>query len=252
MDNLIYFFVFLFGLAWGSFMNVIVYRLNTDQSPWRGRSFCPKCKKPIFWYDNIPLFSFLYLRGQCRRCHSPISWQYPLVELGNGLVWLLIADGLGFSLPLVLIFWLLVAWLMLGILVSDLLYQTIPDELSLGLGLLGLTAVLLNQDWGALVAGLGGCALFYFLHLVTRKKGMGMGDVKLVLGLGFLLGAVKSLVGLYIAFITGALVGVILILVGKKKFGQKIAFGPFLILGALGAFFWSGKLIDWWLSLFNW
>ena len=151
-----------------------------------------------------------------------------------------------------LVFWLLVSWLLAGIFLSDLTYQTIPDDLSLGLMGFGLVRVFWQRDWSGLLAGLGVGLFFWLLHVGTKKKGMGLGDVRLVPGLGFLLGATKTLVGMYVSFLTGAIFGLGLIIFGQKRFGQKIAFGPFLILGTVAAFFWSETLIDWWFGLFGW
>ncbi|MCJ7827707.1 prepilin peptidase [Patescibacteria group bacterium] len=233
-------------------MNVIVYRLNVGESPLKGRSFCPKCRKTIHWFDNIPLFSFLLLKGRCRHCQTKISLQYPLVEAGMGLVWVGLYFFLAFEPVWELIFYFLSSWLLVGIFVSDLRYQTIPDHLSFGLAGLGLAWIAISGLWSNLAVGLGAGLFFYLLHVGTKKKGMGLGDVKLVPGLGFILGGEKTLVGLYLAFLTGACVGVGLILLGKKKFGQKIAFGPFSILSAVVSFLWSEFFIETWFNLLKW
>ncbi|MBU1127160.1 prepilin peptidase, partial [Patescibacteria group bacterium] len=117
-------FLFLAGLCVGSFVNVLVYRLNNDLSPLRGRSVCPSCKKKISWYDNIPIISFIFLKGRCRKCKSSISWRYPLIELTSALVFVLIFVLNDFSL-----FYFLITPLFLAIFFSDLEYQTIPNSL---------------------------------------------------------------------------------------------------------------------------
>lgn len=249
MGNMITFFVFLFGLCWGSFLNVLIFRFNHGKSPWKGRSFCPKCKKTIGWYDNIPLLSFILLGGRCRECRSPISCWYPVGELLVAGVWVTLFLWLGLEPVSHLIFWLLVSWLLCGVLLSDLRYQTIPEFFTIGLGLCGLVRLFLMQDMGAFLAGLFCAAFFYLLHIGTKKKGMGLGDVQLVLGLGFLLGVRGTIVAMYTAFLVGALFGVALILLGRKKFGQKIAFGPFLVLGAVVAFGWANELVKAWFGL---
>lgn len=227
------FFVFLFSVAMGSFLNVVVIRLNNDENPLKGRSLCPKCRHQLSWKENIPLLSFVWLRGRCRWCHSPISWQYPLVELAAGLLgglifWQMLSRGLGFGMA---VYAVLAGLALLGIFVSDLVYQTIPDQLSYFAGGLALIRLLVAKDWPFLVAGLAAGGFFLFLHLITRGKGMALGDVKLAVALGWLLGGWRTVIALYVAFLTGAVVGVALIFLKKKRFGQVIPFGPFLIWG---------------------
>ncbi|MBU1127393.1 prepilin peptidase, partial [Patescibacteria group bacterium] len=232
-------FLFLAGLCVGSFVNVLVYRLNNNLNPLRGRSVCPNCRKKISWYDNIPIVSFLLLKGHCRKCNSLISWRYPLVELASGLVFVLIFVLNDFSL-----FYLLITPLFLAVFFSDLEYQIIPNSLLIA----GLVAVFIKwisdyffgfahigfSYWLSLLpnlfSALGGFLFFLSLHALTRGKGMGMGDVKLIFLLGLILGPRGLLVCLFLAFLTGALVGVILMISRKKKFKERIAFGPFLIL----------------------
>jgi len=242
--------VFLLGLCLGSFLNVVVYRLNHQLSPLRGRSFCPKCKKKILWQDNLPLLSFLLLKGRCRSCHSPISWQYPLVELATGLVTFLIVFY--FSLPLVnILYLLLVSYALIVIAASDFLYQTIPDEaVYFGIVLALSYSFLVSHDLTSILSGLGASLFFLLLAVATRGKGMGMGDVKLVGFLGLFLGFPQILVALFLAFLTGAVFGVILILVGKKRLGEHLAFGPFLASTAWLSWFWGQKIWELYLGKF--
>jgi len=240
-------FFFLFGLCVGSFLNVVVYRLNHNLSPLRGRSFCPKCKKKIPWRDNIPLFSFILLRGRCRFCHSPISWQYPLVELATSILTLLTIyfsslylDAGWFEIS----FYLLITYALIALFVSDFRYQTIPDEIVYSAMVLALLFGIIGgiDLVKGLVAGVVGAAFFGILVLATRGRGMGMGDVKLVGFMGLFLGFPKIAIALMTAFLTGALVGVILVLIGKKRFGEHIPFGPFLTSATWVSFFW-GQII---------
>ncbi|MFH1289290.1 MAG: prepilin peptidase [Patescibacteria group bacterium] len=251
-------FLFLAGLCVGSFVNVLVYRLNNDLSPLRGRSVCPSCKKKISWYDNIPIISFIFLKGRCRKCKSSISWRYPLIELTSALVFVLIFVLNDFSL-----FYFLITPLFLAIFFSDLEYQTIPNSLLV----VGLIMVFLKwisdyffgfTDMGFsywlsllpnLFSALGGFLFFLSLHALTRGKGMGMGDVKLVFLLGLILGPRGILVCLFLAFLTGALVGVILMISRKKKFKERIAFGPFLILAFFISLFFSEEICKWYAKM---
>jgi len=240
-------FLFLLGVSVGSFINCLVYRVNNGLSPLRGRSICPKCKHQLAWFDNIPLLSFVLLRGKCRYCGKPISWQYPIVELITGLLAIIIFQLSNCELRIAS-YNLLIGWALLAIFVSDLIYTTIPDEIVyptlfivfIYLIFHSLNFLISNFLISLLVAG-----FFYFLVLVTRRRGMGMGDVKLAGLIGLILGWPKIIVALYLAFLTGAFFGVILILLKKKKFGQHIPFGPFLTTATFVSLFWGEKIWLW-------
>ncbi len=256
-------FVFFLGLSIGSFLNVLIYRLPRSISPIKGTSFCPKCKKKILWYDNIPLLSFILLRGKCRFCHSPISWQYPLVELLTGVLFVSVALFLSpvqdYWITGLLDNWiidLLVYWFLIStfivIFFTDLRHQIVPDEVvypAMGIGLIRQMS-LIGEGGSYLLSGLGAGGFFLILHLLTRRKGMGLGDVKLAILMGLVLGFPKIIVALYLAFLTGALVGVILILARKKKFGEHIPFGPFLSGATIIALFWGEEIMTWFTARF--
>jgi len=247
--------LFLLGLCFGSFINCLVYRWNHQVSIFKGRSFCPKCKKQINWYDNIPVISFVMLRGCCRRCHSPISWQYPIVELTSAILTLIIFNFSTYGGPTVgwqfLIFNLLLTYCLLAIFISDLIYMTIPDEVVI-FGVIVSLIFLISQYPNILISNLisatGAGLFFYLLYLITKGKGMGMGDVKLALLTGLILGWPKIMIALYLAFLTGAIIGVILILIKRKKFGQVIPFGPFLALSTWITMLFGDKI---WLVFLN-
>jgi len=240
------FLFFLLGLCVGSFLNVVVYRLNHGFSPLKGRSFCPKCKKKILWYDNLPLLSFVILRGRCRFCHSPISWQYPLVELATGVLTLLTVYLSLFTLKttgLAVVYHLLVTYALITLFVSDLLYQTLPDEIIYPtLGLIFAWTLFRGDLLMALLAAVTAAAFFILLIVVTRGKGMGWGDVKLVGLMGLFLGFPGLVIALILAFLTGATTGVILVLLRKKRLGDQISFGPFLTSATWISFFWGQKI----------
>lgn len=246
-------FIFIFGLCIGSFLNVLIYRLP-HFLPITGRSFCPKCKKKILWYDNIPLVSFILLRGKCRTCHSPISLQYPLVELATGILTVYSIQYAVFSGENLLntFYYLLLLYALIVVFVSDLRYQIVPDQViypAIGISLIRQIS-LIGQGWSFLLSGLGAGLFFLILHLVTRRRGMGMGDVKLAFLMGLVLGFPKIILALYLAFLTGAFVGVILILVGKKRFGEHIPFGPFLTSATLVSLFWGDEILKWFTARF--
>jgi len=240
-------FLFFLGLFFGSFINCVVYRVNNGLSPLKGRSICPRCKHQLAWFDNIPLLSFILLGGKCRYCFSPISWQYPLVELAAGILTVLVVQLSNYELR-VTSYNLLISWALLAIFVSDFIYQTIPDEIvypTLFIVFIYLifhspNFLISNFLISFLVAG-----FFYLLVLITQGRGMGLGDVKLAGLIGLILGWPKIIVALYLAFLTGAFFGVILILLKKKKFGQHIPFGPFLTTATFVSLFWGEKIWLW-------
>lgn len=251
-------FIFLLGLAFGSFINVVVYRMPKGLTI-TGRSVCPVCKKKIAWYDNIPLFSYILLKGKCRKCGKRISLRYPLVELASGIVLLFVtlmlyncsfsgnalclwANSISvFSYPL---FWI-VSVCMLAIFFIDLREMIIPDELVfIPLGLITVLLVALPSPlfFVHLASGFVAGLFLLLINLTTRGKGMGLGDVKLAALVGAILGGLSSVVWLFLSFLTGAVTGIILILVGRARLSQKIAFGPFLILSFFIALIWGDSL----------
>lgn len=252
--------LFLFGLAIGSFLNVVIYRLKFGDSPMKGRSYCDHCKAKISWFDNIPLLSFLFLGGKCRECKKRIPVDYPLVELLVGLqfvwvYWLLKVnfnffhswEG-AYSLAL-LIYWLILFAGSIGIAIYDIKYMLIPDEILWPLTLVAALRLLVSGQWQVVPVALLSMLFLLSLWLLTKKKGMGFGDVKLAFLMGLVLGFPGIVVAYFIAFLTGAVVGVILMLLNKKKFKSQIAFGPFLLLGMLLAKLWGLKIFQWYLNL---
>ena len=239
--------VFVLGLCIGSFLNVLIYRLPRSLTL-GGRSFCPKCKKQIAWYDNIPLVSFILLRGKCRKCQFPISLKYPVVELLTGVLFIGVIGGIRVIGAIGVLGYFAIVSAMIAILFIDLEHQIIPDEL-IAIGVFGALGVFLPSHLSLLTSNLlsaAGASLFFlFLHLITKGKGMGLGDVKLVFLMGLVLGFPKIIGSLYLAFLTGAIVGVILILTKKKRFGEHLPFGPFLVGSFLTFLFWGDRIIQW-------
>lgn len=241
-------FVFVFGLVFGSFLNVLIYRLPQGLSL-MGRSFCPKCRHKISWFDNVPLLSFVVLKGKCRSCCFPVSFQYPAVELTTGVLFvftLLFFSWRDFQLWSILGFaftlWLVSA--LLVIFVIDLKHRVIPDEIVFPTILISLPFAIRDTPY-ALPTALLSFLFFFLLHFLTRGKGMGLGDVKLAFLIGLVLGFPKSILTFYLAFLTGAIVGVILVLLGKKKLKQAVAFGPFLVASTFFSLFWGDPLVRW-------
>lgn len=263
-------FLFVMGLVWGSFLNVVIWRMSHGSSPLSGRSICPKCKHIIPWHMNIPLLSYIFLRGKCAFCHKPISMRYPLIEFMTGVffVWWfvvgfnffkLVGSPWSFIQP---VFWLLTGMVMLSIFVIDLLYMVIPLGLNLTLLTLALSYRVGLTGFGimngtdfllSLVSGFGLCLLLLVLQTITKmiKKvdGFGWGDIYLVPSLGLLLGWPKVVPGMFIAFVLGSVVGVILMMMRKKKLGQYLPFGPFLITGTAVALVWGNTIWNWYMGL---
>lgn len=260
--------IFVFGLVIGSFLNVLIYRLPQNKSLF-GRSFCPNCQKKISWQDNIPLVSYFLLGGKCRKCHSPISWYYPLVELATGVLFVLTFWGFlkenlqftiypsaslrasNFQFVLSIIYHLIIFSSLIVVFFTDLKYGIIPDKVVFTATI--ITFIFLISQYPNLLisnflSGIGASAFLGLLFLITRGRGMGLGDVKLAFLMGLFLGFPKIIPAFYLAFLTGAAVSLILILAGKKRFGQTISFGPFLVLGTILVFFFHEKI----LALFPW
>lgn len=261
MRTIIAYLLFFLGLSIGSFLNVLIYRLPNGLRL-AGRSICPHCKKKIAWHDNIPLLSFVLLRGKCRQCRSPIGWQYPAVELATGVLFVLVFLLLGIKnqelriMDLVTLgYYLFIISALIAIFFADLRYGIIPDKIVYPLIVLSLVYLLLihySLFITHFLSAFGAFAFLLLLFLITRGRGMGFGDVKLAFLIGLFLGFPKIVIVLYVAFLTGAAVSLILVLWGKKKFsGGTIPFGPFLVFGAFVAFF-AGKellrLVSPWLS----
>jgi prepilin signal peptidase PulO-like enzyme (type II secretory pathway) len=250
--SIFFIFIFLIGLFFGSFLNVLIDRLPIGESI-LGRSHCEKCKHVLSWKDLIPLISFIYLKGKCRYCHTTLSYQYPLMELFTGIMFIFtfqfmltntVVFNSGFLISL--IFNLSIVSGLIVILFADLKYKIIPDEILIFLGVvISVWLLLFNQNMiiNHLLSGLGSFLFFLSIFLITRGRGMGFGDVKFAFILGLLLGFPQTALALYIAFLTGGIIGIILILWKKKRMKSEIAFGPFLVLGTFASFFFSPLLL---------
>lgn len=235
----------IFGLVVGSFLGAYTFRYPRGISVLKGRSVCPKCKKNLVWYDNIPVLSFIFLKGRCRECGKKISLRYPLIELATALgfvgIWFLFLE------PVFLIFLILIFSLLMAVFVIDLEQKIVPDELVFaGFGLTVFYLLLVSPSilFTNLAAGFGAALFLLLVHLVTRGRGMGLGDVKFAVFAGTFLGWPMVPIWLFTAFLTGAVVGTILVLAKKVSFGKQIAFGPFLVMSLIIVFIWGEKFIN--------
>ena len=245
----------LFGAVIGSFLNVCIYRIPEERSILKPGSACPNCSSPIRFYDNIPVLSYLVLKGKCRSCDQSISIRYLLVELLTSGFSATVAAVFGMtSLGVV---YLVLIYILIVITVIDLYHMIIPDIL-VGLGLItGITAIFLGViDIGWKDAFIG--ALFFggFLYVVGlvgkilfKKEAMGMGDVKLGIMMGFFLGWKMSIMSLYVSFLVASFVGLATLVAGKLKKGDRIPFGPFLAIGTILVMFFGQAMLEFYISV---
>lgn len=240
---------FILGLIVGSFLNVVVCRVNLAETI-MGRSYCPSCKNQIRWYDNIPLLSFAILKTKCRDCETKISWQYPLVELGTGIVFALTALAVFSPIDIrtwyETIFYAAVFAVFIVVFVYDFKYMEIPTiVLWVGVGIALLFCLLydglfFNSEMGILssrlysgmLAGIAAFTFFFILSAGSKEKWMGLGDADLAFLIGLSVGWPKVLPALFLAFFIGAIIGSVLILKKKKTMESQVPFGPFMVLGA--------------------
>lgn len=243
--------VILFGLVMGSFLNVLVDRLPRGENVVWKPSHCDFCKKPLRWFELIPVVSYLMQMGRCRRCRKRLSVQYPATELvtatGFVLLYLRFAPMWGLYAAALAVF-----SMCLVIFMIDWKHQIIPDEMLWGLLAVVLLLGIFEPPAVRLVHVLSGVAsgfAFWLLWVGTRGRGLGFGDVKLVTVLGLFLGYPLTVVSLYAAFLTGAIWGVILMMTHRARMKSRIAFGPFLLFGAAVGFFWGNALWAVWQAL---
>lgn len=247
MDFWLIGFLLISGLVIGSFLSSFTTEVSKAKfSPdyfWR-RSRCPKCGRQIKWADNIPLLSYLMLGGKCQACRKPISKRYPLIEAATAVVFVSLFSLGGMSgWTLLYALFLVVGFLALAIV--DLERQIIPDRIIIPLIIIHFSILTFFASSPVLFANFfwaSAASVFFFgLHTLTRGRGMGLGDVKLAFLIGLVLGE-DSWVAIFLSFIIGAVVGVLLIILGRARFGKPIPFGPFLVLGVFLTLLWRDKI----------
>jgi leader peptidase (prepilin peptidase)/N-methyltransferase len=255
-DSWIWIYAALLGAAIGSFLNVCVYRWPAEQSVLRPRSRCPGCGQPVRWYDNIPILSYLWLRGRCRNCGTVISAQYPAVELVTALIWLGAAVRFGASIDA--LHSALLLTLLLGIALTDAKEMVIPDQFSLGGTVIGLVLAALPGGFSIVTAVVGaavGYAGFWLIKLAAekllKKPALGVGDIHMMA----MVGAFTGVQGVFITMFTGSLAGLLIgvpIMWARGKLsvlGTYIPLGVFLALGAAGAHLWGDLLVQWYMDM---
>lgn len=241
-------FVLTFGLIVGSFLNVVILRSDDLKTIIADRSHCPKCKHTLGWYDLIPLFSYIYLRGKCRYCSKKISIQYPLVELIAAVIFILLFINFNF---LAFIFYSIIFSLLLVVAVHDVKTQEIPSVFNYITILL-----LLSGAWhfgemtfaNMLLGGLIGGGIPALLVFISKEKWMGAGDIEVGLVMGILLGYPQAFFGFFLACFLGSIVGVFYMLKKEKTLTSQLAFAPYLILSAFISLLWGEGLVRWYMN----
>lgn len=251
----------LFGLAGGSFLNVVVYRLPRGLSLNHPPSACPKCGAPILWFDNIPLASFINLRGKCRHCKAPISWRYPAIEALAAAMFLAVYFGMPLLNDYEKAYYIVFGWICIAVFAIDAEFFIIPDSLTYPGFVLGVAGRLFFYPrWGGVVDALAGAAVFagtlaimlWAGSIIFKREAMGWGDVKYGLAAGGFLGLRASIAALMLSVILGAVVSIGLMLIrGKVKRFQEIPFGPYLVTGSVLGVIFGNALLGWYLSFFR-
>jgi leader peptidase (prepilin peptidase)/N-methyltransferase len=247
-------FIFIFGLCIGSFLNVCIYRLPESKSIVHPRSMCPKCETLIASYDNIPILSYIVLGGKCRHCKAPISLRYPVIEFLSGMFAVGVALKYGITFE-ALIYYIFIAALLV-ITFSDIDHQIIPDVITLpGIPIFFVAGFALSQITvvqsllGILVGGGSLFLVAWLYHLVTKKEGMGGGDIKLLAMMGAVIGWQGVLFTIFVASAVGTISGLLLMLKAGKSMKLAIPFGPFLALGGTAYILFGPQLIAWYFNL---
>ena len=257
------FFLFIFGLMVGSFLNAVIYRLNSGEGIILPRSKCPHCQQQLKFLDLLPLLSFIFLKGKCRYCQVKISWQYPLVELFTAIIFVcgyfvykvplgifLATFDFGGLLPY--LSFLVFSCFLIIIFVYDLKHYLILDRISLPAFAIALFLNLLNGEAfsNLIIASLLVAGFFLLQFLISKGKWIGGGDIRLGLVIGAMLGWPRVLMALFLGYLIGSVVGLFLIITKKKQWQSQLPLGTFLALAALITLLWGNQIIFWYLNRF--
>lgn len=253
--NMIPVVIFIFGVCIGSFLNVCIYRLPNSTSIIFPPSSCPACRQPIRFYDNIPVISYLILKGKCRSCGTPISIRYPLVELISGLLAVSTYFKFGATLDALIIYCFLAA--LIVVIYIDIDHWIIPNSITLPGIAIGFAASFFSNRIDALQSALGilagGGTLWLVAlayQLLMKKEGMGGGDIKLLAMIGALLGWKGVLLTIFLSSILGTLANIPGMLMSRKFFNYKLPFGPFIAIAAIADVFFEAEIISFYVHTF--
>ncbi len=245
--TLLYVIVFLYGIVIGSFLNVCIYRIPKKENIATERSHCMECGTQLKWYDLVPLFSWLFLRGKCRYCGTKISIQYPLIEFINGVgyVWIFVVNGFNF----VSILYCLCMSALLALSVIDWRTFEIPVAFNIFIFLLGVVRAIYDFEhiWTYLIGMIAISGFLLILFIVTGGRGIGGGDIKLMAAAGLLLGWKGIVAAFFLGCILGSIIHIFLMKFFKKD--RTLAFGPYLSLGIYIAMFYGTQIVDWYIGL---
>jgi len=249
-----YIIIFIFGIIIGSFLNVCIYRIPREESIVFPSSHCTHCSTPLKWYDLIPILSYLFLRGKCRYCRGDISPQYLVIELLNGIIYVILFYYFGLSLDFM--YFSIIISILLVISIIDYYHQIIPDKL---LGLLIFIAVLykvsvcfiygISIPLSDSIIGFISAGLLFTIIAFVSNGGMGGGDIKLIAILGFILGLKKIALNILLSFIIGAVVSLFLLVTGRKSRKDAIPFGPFINISFFISALWGESIILFYIEL---
>ena len=246
---ILYIMIFLIGISIGSFLNVCIYRIPKKEDIVFERSHCMSCGNVLKWYELIPLFSFLVQGGKCRNCKTKLSVQYPLIELLNGLIYVWIFMAKGFQPESIL--FCICASVLIVISVIDWRTYEIPFGCNIVIGILGIVRVFLNlAHWYDYVIGFFAVSgLFLIIYWITKGRGIGGGDIKLMAAAGLLLGWQNILLSLMIGSIAGSVIHLALMKIQGKD--RVLAFGPYLAFGIFISMLYGNDIITWYLGMFH-
>jgi leader peptidase (prepilin peptidase) / N-methyltransferase len=248
INIVLYVVFFIAGVVVGSFLEVVAYRIPRKISIVKPRSFCPNCGAKIPFYDNIPLISYIILRGRCRKCNARIPITSFLIELFTGL--LFVTNYYFFGISLQIIIGIIFCSTLIVVSFIDIEFRIIPNVIVIPLTIIGigLNIFMYPGNWWHPFAFSAGAFAFMLIINLIYPRGMGMGDVKLSMMMGAFL--VKNVIpGLFIGFLAGSVFGIFLI-IRKRRLKQMIPFGPFLSIGSIIALFWGDNILKWYTGFF--
>ncbi len=240
---MLYIVFFIFGSIWGSFSNVCIYRLPNNAVLAKNRSFCPECKNKINWFDNIPLLSFIFLKGKCRQCNKPISFQYFIVELLAAISFVVIFHAFDLSTTTLLLLCLSIFFIIIFFI--DLKHFIIPNELTFPLMIIGflksfdpnLNQTIFPNYINSLIGGALGYSviwlIIFFYKKIRNKEGMGLGDAKLMAAIGFWFGWISIPFTMFISSLIALILVIPSIINKSKKMSSQIPFGPYIVAGCI-------------------
>ncbi|NLB21535.1 MAG: prepilin peptidase [Clostridium sp.] len=254
MDLFILFYIFIIGTLIGSFLNVVSYRIPREESISFPPSHCPNCNNRLKFYDLIPIFSYIALRGKCRNCKNGISIKYPIVEMITGLLFVFTVYRFGLNFEALQ--YLIIIGILIPVFLIDLEHSIIPDGLNIGILVVSVISVLIqiytgDKVWSDLLNHSLGLLLgggFFLLIAMVTNGAMGGGDIKIMGALGFLFGVKNTLLLMFLSFVIGGVLSLILLGLKIKKRKDYIPFGPFICIAALITIFWGQQILQWYLA----